>query len=73
MCNFQFSFVYQISCRLYCVPQLTVQVSTRTLFSFHHTETYFQKMDSLKGAKLIKADGSSVDADSVLADKVNKT
>ena len=29
-------------------------------------------MDSLKGAKLIKADGSSVEADSALADKVNK-
>jgi len=28
-------------------------------------------MDSLKGAKLIKADGSSVEADSALAGKVN--
>ena len=27
-------------------------------------------MDSLKGAKLIKADGTTVEADSVLADKV---
>jgi len=28
-------------------------------------------MDSLKGAKLVKADGSSVEADAALAGKVN--
>lgn len=32
---------------------------------------YFRKMDSLAGQQLVKADGSSVNADDVLADKVN--
>ena len=30
-------------------------------------------MDSLKGAKLVKADGTTVEADSALADKVKHT
>ena len=31
---------------------------------------YFRKMDSLAGQQLVKADGASVNADEVLADKV---